>query len=198
MIVVLGLDPAFRHFGWCVTRSDAERDDILALGVIRPKKSKTKGVLARDDNHRCGTELARELLAIAKQWGPDIICAEALNVMPPRMGARIPTSATSKSGRAWGLVDMLCVVLGVPLLQVAPQTIKKKVTGDPMASKHDVIRALNTRTDGELLTHLMAIRAKTMWEHPADALGAIVALRDDVHLRLVRNGLAPVQPELSF
>ncbi len=187
-MIALGLDPSFLHFGWAVVRLEPSREALVALGVIRPKFDKSLE-RKRDKDAQRGAELARELLTITREWKPDVICAEALAHAPifKRGGDKsIPTIATSKSGRAWGQVDMLAEVHRCAVLQVATQTLKRVVAGSGSASKADVQRALDERFAGAVSRQLRLIRATTMHEHPVDALGAVIALLDDPHLRLAR------------
>lgn len=189
-LFVLGLDPGFASFGWAVLRiepSGAERLD--GLGVIRTKKAKGK-VLVRDDDHARSAEMARELLAVTKRWRPTVICAEALSHVNPSGPARMPVSTMTKMGRVWGLVDMLCEVYEVGLLQASPQTIKKATTGKVSATKGEVLDALDARFAGRVRELLGAIRATTQHEHPVDALGAIVALEHHDHMRLAKASRA--------
>lgn len=193
-MIVLGLDPGFVNFGWAVVRL-GDTEQIVALGVIRTAKAKDK-VLLRDDDHRRCQEIARELIRVLKQWPPDVFCAEALAHAPVAKrggGTSIPVIATSKSGRAWGIVDALAEVHRVAVLQAAPQAIKKKVTGSASSSKAEVEEALDARFDGQLSRLLAPIRAKSVHEHAADALGAVVALLDHDHLRLARAAHARAQ-----
>lgn len=187
-MIALGLDPGFVSFGWAVLRLEHDRERLLGLGVIRTKKVAGK-VLKRDDDHRRCAEIARELLRITREWKPDVICAEALAHAPvaTRGGMSIPTIATSTSGRAWGLVDMLAEVHQVALLQAAPQTIKKACAGAANASKVEVQAALDRRLDGALGRQLGLIRAKRQHEHASDAVGAVIALLHHDAVRLARS-----------
>src|SRR3990167_10278650 len=125
-LCVLGLDPGIASFGWAVAAIDG--DGVITpseLGVIRTDKAKGK-VLCRDDDHARCAEIARALLALCALHSPRVICAEALShVAPPPKGmrSRMPVSTMTKQGRVWGLVDMLCEVRRIPLLQASPQTI---------------------------------------------------------------------------
>jgi Holliday junction resolvasome RuvABC endonuclease subunit len=187
-VIVLGLDPGFRAFGWVIVRIVDGVWEILALGVIRTKKTPGKKTLVRDDDARCGAEIMRELLRITRQWPPDVICAESLTLVRAIRGkGGVPVMPASKNSRAWGHVDALAEVLEVELLQAAPQTIKKKAAGAADASKSDVQAALDLRFNGALTRHLSAIRAKSMHEHPTDALGAIVALEHEGAFRSARR-----------
>lgn len=190
-MIALGLDPGFTAFGWAVLRVGADRGDeqLLALGVLRTKKSK-EARLKRDDDHRRCAELARGLLDLTERWSPAVLCAEALTHVPTRPGRKAPGLAVSKGARVWGLVDMLAEANRVALLQAAPQTIKKACTGQASASKMEVRAALDERFAGRVSELLAAIRAKSMHEHPVDAAGAVIAQLDHPHFRLAASAHA--------
>lgn len=181
-IYALGLDPGFTAFGWSVVRLYPNREELVALGVLRTKKGDAK--LKRDDDHRRCAELARGLLEVTGQWRPSVICAEALTHVPQRPGKPAPILAVSKGARVWGLVDMLAEVYQVALLQVAATTIKKATTGNAKASKLEVQEALDERFGGAVSAALSSIRAKTKHEHPVDATGAVIACRNHESVRL--------------
>jgi Holliday junction resolvasome RuvABC endonuclease subunit len=83
---------------------------------------------------------------------------------------------------AWGVLTALCAARGVPLLQVSPQELKRRVTGSAGASKERGELALERRFGGPLpLTGPAG-----QHEHQADALGAAVACLDHDVVRLAR------------
>ena len=194
-MIALGLDPGVASFGWGVvdvanvTVPLGDELGVLELGVIRTKKGKGK-ILVRDDDHRRMGEISRALLDVTRRYRPDVICAEAFSMGGGGAAHRVQISTVAKMGRVWGLVDMLCELYGVALLQTRPQDIKKRLTGRQSATKLDVQEALDERLEGQLAQHLAAIRAKTQHEHPVDAIGSIVALLDHDHFRLARTAHA--------
>lgn len=194
-MIVLGLDPGVASFGWGVLDvADVsvplgDELGLVELGVVRTKKGQGK-ILMRDDDHRRMGEIARELLAVTKRHRPDLICAEAFSMGGGGPGHRIQISTMAKMGRVWGLVDMLCELHGVALLQTRPQEIKKRLTGRQKATKLEVQEALDDLLDGQLAAHLAGIRAKTQHEHPVDAIASIVTLLDHDHFRLARAACA--------
>lgn len=190
-LIVLGLDPGFASFGWAVQRVDAltGAERLEGLGVIRTKKATGK-VLVRDDDHARAAEMARGLIEVTRRWRPHVICAEALSHVNPSGPARMPVSTMTKMGRVWGLVDMLCEVYEVGLLQASPQTIKKATAGKASATKGEVLDALDARFGGRVRELLRSIKATTQHEHPVDALGAIVALEHHDHMRIARANRA--------
>lgn len=179
-MVILGVDPGLASFGWAVT--DVVRDGSLAvieLGVFRTTKSATKrNVLAADDTVRRARELDQRLVELIERHGvPAVICAESMSF--PRSA-----SAAAKMAVTWGLICALANDCDAPIAQCSPQALKKALTGSSSSSKTDVQQALEVRFGNrELLAHL----GKTIREHAADALGAIVACSGHEAMRMARR-----------
>lgn len=193
-MIALGLDPGLCNFGYAVVQLEHQREQLVALGVVRTKKNKDSK-LVRDDMHLRCAEIARELRRVTTTWRPDVICSEAFSPVVlggPRCGAckqpRMQAKTIAQSARIWGLVDMLCEEHKKALLQASPQNIKRRVTGDSNASKAKVLEALDARFGGAVSRHLEKIKSKAAHEHPVDALGAVIALLDDNHFRLALAG----------
>jgi Holliday junction resolvasome RuvABC endonuclease subunit len=181
---VLGLDPGFSRFGWALVLLLPEGGErVLDLGVFCTEKGKAKG-LVREDDRRRAAELGRALLGVTRRHAPAVVCAEALSHVNPRE-AHMPVSTTTKVGRAWGLIDLLCELHEVALVQASPQAIKKATCGVASASKVDVQGALVARYP-ELVPLLQRIPASKR-EHAVDALGSIVASLHANELRLARR-----------
>lgn len=182
--VVLGFDPGFSRFGWAVVRLHPDAgEQVIDAGVICTDRAKNKA-LVRDDDRRRAAELGRALLAIARVHRPAVITAEALSHVNPRVG-HMPVSTTTKVGRAWGIVDMLCELLEVALVQASPQQIKIAACGAASASKLDVEMALSERHIE--LGPVLARIPRTKREHAVDALGSVVASLHTNELRLARR-----------
>lgn len=182
----LGLDVGFASFGWGIAELDPEAR-VLALGCIRTKKDPRKVLLAVD-NHRRSQELVRGLSEVLDLY-PDIgvICAETIAFVRSAV-------VMSQIGRAWGIVDALAELRGLPILQASPQEIKATVCpGVKNASKEAVQHALEQRFGIVVRTQLLKLN-KGDREHPADALGAIVACLTKDELRLARKVRQPSLP----
>lgn len=181
-MIALGADIGLATFGWGASRlgRGEELEQVLALGVIVTKKGKGQGVLVTDDLHRRGQEIARALVEVLDLYRPDVVCAESISY--PRNAA-----SAAQIGRAWGIVDAELERRGIPLISASPQAIKKTNTGKATASKAEMLDALDERYSGRVRQLLRPYRAKTLHEHPVDALGAIVACLAHPHLRLARS-----------
>lgn len=180
-MIVLGLDPGFRRFGWCIVELDASNAALRDLGVWKTDKSDKKlNIRKASDNHRRGQLLGRELLAAIDSWKPDVITAEAISFVRS-------ASVMAQIGRVWGLIDLVCVERDLPLLEVSPQDLKQAVCGRKDASKLDVQAAVDRRFAGRSAELLAGIRAKGDHEHPVDAVGSVIACLDADVIRLGRR-----------
>lgn len=180
-MIVLGLDPGFRRFGWCIVEVSATHERLIDLGVWKTEKSGKKlGVRKSSDNHRRGQLLGRDLLALIEQHRPAVITAEAISFVRS-------AAVMAQIGRVWGLLDLACVERDLPLLEVSPQDLKHAVCGRKDASKADVQAALDARFGGRVAELLHPIRAKGDHEHPVDAVGSVVACLDSDVMRMGRR-----------
>jgi len=182
-VTLLGLDPGFASIGWAVVEESGSRPVIKAMGVIRTEKSdKKQKVLASDDNFRRARELAREIRALVSTYRVDVLCAESMSF--PRN-----SSTAAKMAMAWGVIADICEQGGQPMLMATPKGIKKAVChGDGSASKEDVQTAMKI-TFGDAPARFMneAKIPQGQWEHPFDALAAVVACRDSETIRLLKK-----------
>uniref|UniRef100_A0A6H1ZB09 Putative Crossover junction endodeoxyribonuclease n=1 Tax=viral metagenome TaxID=1070528 RepID=A0A6H1ZB09_9ZZZZ len=189
-IVVLGVDPGLAKFGWVLVEL-GDKWRVLEAGCIETASETTKaGVTASEDLARRGRRLHGELItAIANHHiKPQVICAEAMSY--PRVpgkggkGSTIMPKPVAQLGYAWGVICALANELdGAPICHASPQAIKKAVCGLANASKADVQLALE---------HMMGLRIfeglnKGKVDHAADALGAVVACKDQQAMKMARR-----------
>ena len=156
---ILGLDPGFAKFGLCLTDTELNLKEFV---IIKTKKAANKKF--SEDLFDRGQEVARKLLEILESYREDtvLICAEAFS-FPPH------ARAASQMAITWGVVCLLSEELKVPMAMKSPQDIKKCLCGTSKASKNDIKEALEAR--GYVFPKLN----KTDYEHPCDALAAIIA-----------------------
>lgn len=200
---VLGLDPGFANVGFTLMRIDvgmsegvrAERVVIEKAGLLWTEKSdKKRKVLAADDNTRRAREmtnhLTKLLLTPAKPGGPatisvKAICAEAMSF--PRN-----SSSAAKMALTWGVIIALAETHGLTIVQASPQEIKTALCNNKSASKEDirvaVERRFGTEVAGKMVDHTGSpLRAKADFEHPFDAIAAVVTGLNSEVLRLARS-----------
>lgn len=166
---IYGFDTSLAHFGYAVATDFDGPLRFIAVGVLTTKpdaKAKSK----TDDNRRRFEGLANALLSLLKRHGPPRdLCVEA-TAMP---FGQTTSTVLSALGRARGLVDVIAATVGLSAHEYQAQTLKKAVTGDRFAEKHEVVRGVVALYPelGPLLDQL----APSNREHAADAAAAIHA-----------------------
>lgn len=178
---LIGIDPGLAACGLAVVDLDRGAGArVLWLQVIRTAPSpKMRRLRSADD-------LGDRLRAIATvlharlQEHPDLVafCVESKAI--PFRGGRmmVKPSAVSALGRVRGLLDAFAVERALPIIEETAQTLKLLTAGRRDASKADVQSALEQRFPE--VTALWPTQ-KTLVEHAADALAAVVAgLESDV------------------
>lgn len=179
--VVLGVDPGFAHFGWCLMRITPAREEVLCAGVFRTRKAWRKGdVLSSSDLHRRGRELAAMLRLVVQRERVDVIAAEALSWVRS-------ANTMQQLGRAWGVVDTYAAASDTPLLEASPQDIKLALCGALDASKADVQAEVRRRYPGTWIADLEGEVPASQLEHAFDAVGAAVACLPSQVCRMARQ-----------
>jgi crossover junction endodeoxyribonuclease RuvC len=184
MVSVLGIDPGFASIGYARVLFDGERLEVERMGVFRTEKSSNKRkVFASDDNMRRAREIHTFLCDLLRE-GPHgpvrAVCAETMSF--PRS-----SSVAAKMAMCWGVLAGLSQQFDVPILQASPMELKNKVAGSKKASKEEVQAALEKRFGKSKLQKLCADVPASFFEHPYDALGAVVACSDSEVIRLARR-----------
>lgn len=129
-MIVLGLDPGTRHFGWGVVRKDGTRLLHVAHGIIHPDVTGTLG-------ERLVT-IERELCVVIATYAPERASVESLFFAKD-------LQAASKLGHARGVALLVCARAALPTFEYAPALVKRTVAGGGRAEKHQVaqmVRAL--------------------------------------------------------
>lgn len=181
MGLVLGIDPGFSSVGYALVNILPESESLVRVGVLTTKKSAAKhAVYASDDNFRRSREIYRSLADLVSYRGHVMaICVESMSF--PRS-----SSVAAKVAMCWGVLASLSESLGIPLVQISPQDVKKCVCNSRTASKTDVFKALCKRyPDMKPMCDAMKI-PNTQLEHPTDALATVVAALGGDVLRLAR------------
>ena len=186
-MVALGCDPGLAKFGWALVEL-GDKWSILEVGCIETVSgTATAGVTASEDLARRGRQLHAEiLLALANHSiHPAIICAEAMSY--PRVpgkggkGSTIMPKPVAQLGYAWGVICALSNELdGAPVCHASPQAIKKAICGAANASKAQVQAQLEAMYGARIFEGLN----KGKVDHASDALGAVVACRNQEAMRM--------------
>lgn len=182
---VLGIDPGFANIGYStVMLSSDGKMRPVNMGVFRTDKSDAKrSVFASEDNLR----RAREIYVFLKDVLRNGPCGPVRAVCAETMSYPRNSSAAAKVAMCWGVLAAISEEFDIPVLQATPQGLKLKVQGKKTASKVQVQEALEKLFGKKTLAELLVDVTPSFWEHPVDALGAVVACGDSEVLRLARR-----------
>jgi len=177
---LLGIDPGLSALGLARLALTPDGERVEALAVIRTdKSSKKREILAAEDNVRRVGELADALAPWFAHPGTVAVCAEAQSW--PRNAA-----ACAKVGMAWGVIVALARRHGLPVIQAAPQDVKRATAWRRDASKEAVRAAMEARYPDRPPWPLPA----GVIEHAADALAVAVTCLEHPTVKLARRMLA--------
>lgn len=181
-VLLLGIDPGIANLGWAVLELGhcEDHDKVVGLGLILTEKSDKKlNVKVANDDTRRARELSRAVQGIlTNNCGIRAVCSEELSL--PR------NSKTSRQiGISWGVMCGEASRLAIPIFQIPPTALKLSVTGKKTASKIEVQEALTQRYP--FIKGMLKGLAPSKWEHPCDALGAIVSSMDTDGIRILRQ-----------
>lgn len=126
-MIVLGLDPGTRHFGWGVVRRTGTRLTHIAHGVVDTNQ---KEVLA---SRLVAIEM--ELVDVVRQYQPTHASIETLFFAKD-------AQAAAKLGHARGVALLVCARAGLEAAEYAPTRVKKTVTGGGRADKAQVAQMI--------------------------------------------------------
>ena len=187
---VLGVDPGFANFGWCVSRISVDREGGVPTVGINPiicgvfntaKSSKKDKVLAPNDEFRRCKDLYTMLDDVVAENNVRMICAEGMS--SPRNAVTV-----RMLGYAWGIIASVCERRMIPLAQVSPKQLKKKVCGRISVTDIELHEEIFRRFPGFKGVVETFVTAKSKREHAIDALGATEACRNgEVFRTLVAN-----------
>jgi crossover junction endodeoxyribonuclease RuvC len=128
-MIVIGIDPGTRHFGWGVVRRDGTRPSHVAHGVIDTDVNESIAV------RLC--QIERELGEVVREYRPTASVVEAL------FFAKDATAA-AKLGHARGVALLVLARAGLPIAEYEPTRIKKAVVGYGHADKRQVAMMIAT------------------------------------------------------
>jgi len=167
---LIGVDPGLAACGIAIVDLAGAAPRVLRLYVVRTAPSAKKRRLRSADDLGDRLRAIATVLHARLQEHPDLVafCVES---------KAIP-SAVSALGRVRGLLDAFAVERGLPIIEETAQTLKLLTAGRRDASKADVQAALEQRFPE---VRGLWPSPKTLQEHAADALAAVVAgLESDV------------------
>jgi Holliday junction resolvasome RuvABC endonuclease subunit len=163
---VLGVDPGYANFGWTLASVVGQRIDPLCVGVVLTEKSHRRNkVLAPDDEFRRTKELHAALMALVHRNDVKLICAEGMS--SPRNAKTI-----RMLGFAWGVLASICSELEIPMVQISPNMLKKKLCGKVNSTDRELHEEITDRYP-VMATLIESVTVKSKREHAYDAMIAI-------------------------
>lgn len=122
-MIVLGLDPGTRHFGWGVVRKNGTRLAHIAHGVVDVDVNDT---------------LAPRLVAIERALVDVIDAHQPSEVSIESLFFAKDAQAAAKLGHARGVALLVCARAGLSSFEYAPARVKRTVAGAGRADKAQV------------------------------------------------------------
>lgn len=179
-LIVMGVDPGFANFGYCLSNL-ADGLNPIKIGVIHTEKSDKKlNVLATSDNFARGRLIARDIVALIKQYNVRAICAEAMS--HPRQA-----SVAGKMSYSWGAMAAICEIYDIPMMQQSPQATKKVLLGKATATKDEVQLLVERRFPRNEVVRKFSAGKKGDWEHGFDACAAILSMENSELFSVLRK-----------
>ena len=126
-MIVLGLDPGTRHFGWGVVQRNGTRLVHLAHGVI---DTDVKGPFAGRL-----VEIERALLAVLETHAPTTASMESLFFAKD-------AQAAAKLGHARGVAMLVCARAEMDVAEYPPARVKRTIAGNGRAEKTQVAQTI--------------------------------------------------------
>ncbi|MGO8997798.1 MAG: crossover junction endodeoxyribonuclease RuvC [Polyangiaceae bacterium] len=122
-MIVLGLDPGTRHFGWGLVAKVGTRLSHVAHGVI---DTDTATVIAERL-----VEIETALVEVVRAHAPDAAAVEAIFFAKD-------AQAAAKLGHARGVALLVCARALLPIAEYPPARVKRTVAGGGRAEKAQV------------------------------------------------------------
>ena len=151
-MVILGLDPGTATTGFGLLYKNGKGLDVLDWGLIETDKKNNKG-------HRLQS-IYKETLALFKKHSPDVMAMESIF-----FAANAKTAIAV--GQAQGVMLLAASKSNVKVVEYAPGSIKKIVSGNGRSDKKMMQTALRKILGSKVRS---AKHKKTHFDNAADAL----------------------------
>jgi crossover junction endodeoxyribonuclease RuvC len=122
-VIVLGLDPGTRHFGWGLVAKDGARLSHVAHGVV---DTDVKTSIAERL-----VEIEAALVEVVRAHAPEAVAVESLFFAKD-------AQAAAKLGHARGVALLVCARARLPIAEYPPARVKRTVVGGGRAEKSQV------------------------------------------------------------
>jgi crossover junction endodeoxyribonuclease RuvC len=175
-VIVLGIDPGTRHFGWGVVARSGTRLTHVAHGVIEAGMKQPLGERL--------VVIEKKLEEIVRSYGATAASIEGIFFAKD-------AQAACKLGHARGVALLVCARAGLEIAEYPPARAKQTVTGSGRADKAQVAAMIRA------ILCLTAIPPSDA----ADALALAVTHLQRTPLTALRSprvGLDPVKPRRSL
>ena len=160
-MLVLGLDPGTRHFGWGVVERRGTRLVHHAHGIVHTDETAPIAVRL--------VTIERELVEVVRAHAPEAASVESLFFAKD-------AQAAAKLGHARGVALLVCARAGLDVFEYAPARVKRTVAGSGRAEKAQV---------AQMIRVLLGLAAAP----PADAADALaVAVTHLQHAAVLMAG----------
>jgi crossover junction endodeoxyribonuclease RuvC len=151
-MLILGIDPGTATTGYGLIDASDKGVEALDFGLIETSKDGDFGKRLID--------IHKQLDAIIIKSNPDVITMEKLF-----FATNIKTA--TNVGRAMGVIIFTCAKRKFEVIEYAPGTIKKQITGNGRADKKDIQRSLRTIFGAKIRSR---VHKKTHFDNAADGL----------------------------
>ena len=126
-MIVVGLDPGSRHFGWGVVEKIGTRLHHRAHGVVNTDIAAPLGDRL--------VQIETELVEVVRAYAPTQASVESIFFDKNAQSA-------AKLGHARGVALLVCARAGLSIAEYAPALVKRTVTGSGAADKAQVAQMI--------------------------------------------------------
>lgn len=143
---VLGIDPGTHRVGWGVVEGTPSKQQLIASGCLESPKNTPSEIYLPKLHHK--------LLELIKKHDPQVLGIETLLFQK-----NVKTAISVAQAR--GVILLTAAEHGLPIVELAPNTIKSAIAGHGGAGKKEVSRMvgllLNIKLEGRLDDELDAL-----------------------------------------
>lgn len=148
---VLGIDPGTHRVGWGIIEGTAAKQKVVGCGCIESKPGTESADYLRF--------IEEAVSAVITQYQPDIMGIETLLFQK-----NVSTAITVAQAR--GVILLTAAKCGLPVTEIAPNTVKSAVGGSGTARKVEVERMVGL---------LLGINTRDLLDDTTDALAISIA-----------------------
>ena len=164
-MIILGIDPGTATTGYAILNVEGDDMDAIEFGLIETKKEETPEKRLHI--------IHAEMCDLFTRFTPDIMAIERIF-----FAANVTTAI--RVGQAQGVMFLSAAAAGVPVIEYAPGSIKKLISGDGRADKKMMQKALRKVFGAKIRSKAYK---KTHFDNAADALAVALC-----HVYSLENG----------